>query len=221
MVALRAFSSDTETFYQSVEDELKEQQFPELTTERIQFREGGLLSAHREYLRVHRELLVFDICSAEFGTAWCFSCRGAVIPRTLRLVELALSLLGLGSFAGLYFMLFGLYTGGIVLGVTVLMLLLMLVTARSWNGLDDLLLQLPVVGSLYEAIFRAESYYRDDARRMYVSLVDPIVREKVREFAAAGGVSEVLFNEISDVQQVSSVFDRAQTQLASVVAQIK
>lgn len=202
------FSSDAGSFYDSVEEELKRLEVPQLVTERIRYQDGGFLSVGREYLRVRRETLTFDILSAKFGTGWWFSSRAAVLPRSLRGWEVLVFLLGVGAFAASYWYVFGLVTGGIVLGVSLLMLLVMLISARSWNGLDDLLLRLPVVGAFYEAIFRADSYYRDDARRMYVSVVDHVVREKVREYAAASGVQEVSFNDVSDVRQLTSVIEK-------------
>jgi hypothetical protein len=35
---------------------------------RIEHKEGGLASASREYLRIHRGKHAFDICAAPFGT---------------------------------------------------------------------------------------------------------------------------------------------------------
>lgn len=206
---LLEFRSDTTKFYAAVEDGLKQLEVPELVTERLVFRDGGFLSVGREYLRVRRELLVVDILSAPFGKSWWFSCRGAYLPRTLRWWEVYVFVAGLASFVGAYWYSFGMVIGGVALGMTIAMLLTMMVAARTWNGLDDLLLKLPVIGAFYEAIFRAESYYRDDARRMYVSIVDNLVRDKVREFALAGGIEEVGFSEVSGVSQLSSLFDRA------------
>lgn len=209
LTPLLEFRSDTAGFYKAVEEGLDHLEVPELVTERLVFRDGGFLSAGREYLRVRRELLVFDILSAPFGKCWWFSCRSAFLPRTLRWWEVFVFLLFLASFVGAYWYSFGMMLGGIALSVTLIMLLVMMVAARTWNGLDDLLLKLPVLGAFYEAIFRAESYYRDDARRMYVSIVDHLVREKVKEFALAGGVEEVGFNQVSDISQVASFLDRA------------
>ena len=67
-------------FYDAVEKELKERKVPDLESHRVEWNEGGLLSAKREYLRLTRERLVFDICAAPFGTSFFFSCRFARIP---------------------------------------------------------------------------------------------------------------------------------------------
>ncbi len=218
---LMDFASDTPKFYAAVEEELSKWEVPELVTERVQYRDGGLLSPQREYLRVRRETLVFDIGSAKFGKSWWFSSRSAVLPRSLRWWEVIVSLAVAGGLMAAYWHAFGWFAGNIALGSTLAMLLVMMVAARSWNGLDDLLLKLPVIGAFYETIFRADSYYRDDARRMYVSIVDHLVREKVKEFAAAEGFEDVHFNQVSDVRQLSSMAERVKdfvTQSAALVA---
>jgi hypothetical protein len=209
MTPLLEFSSDTAKFYESIEEGLRAWNIPELVTERIVYKDGGLLSAGREYLRVRREGLVFDILSARFGSNWWwFSCRGAVLVRSMRVWEILAFIIGVAAFTACYIQTFGPIVGGIAMGSTLLMLLTVMVAARSWNGLDDLLLRLPVIGALYEVLFRAESYYRDESRRMYVSVVNYLVREKVKEFAAAGGVENVEFNEITDIQQIVTFSDR-------------
>jgi hypothetical protein len=209
------FTSNTGKFYDAVEEELKKWQVPELVTERIVFKDGGFLSAGREYLRIRREALVFDICSAPFGRSWWFSCRSAVLPRNLRWWEVWVFLLAVTGLAAVYCHLFGVMVGGIVIGTSLLLLLILMMSASSWNGLDDLLLRLPVLGAFYEAWFRFDSYYRDDAQRMYVSMVDFFVREKVKEFAAAAGIDEVQFNEVKNPLQLVSLGDRVQDVIAN------
>lgn len=195
-------------FYAAVEEEVKKWEIPNISIERIRFKDAGPLSPEREYLRLRRESLVFDIVSARFGRSWWYSCRSAVLPRMLRWWELILFVVMLGGLITSYWYMFGLIIGSLVLSASILMLLILLVAGRSWNGLDDLLLQLPVIGWFYEVIFRAESYYRDDARRMYVSMVDYLVREKVKEVLAADGIEEPQFNEVKDIRQLSSLFER-------------
>lgn len=209
------FESNVSKFYEAVEDELKRWEVPELVTKRITYKDGGPLSPAREYLRLQRENLVFDICSAKFGRSWYFSSRAAVLPRNLRWWEVFVFLGATLWIGAAYWYIFGIVMGGIAMGMTLLMLLVMMISARSWNGLDDVLLRLPVLGAFYEAWFRFESYYRDDARRVYVSMVDFFVREKVKEFAAAEGIDEVQFNEVKNPLQLTSLSDRVQDFIAN------
>jgi hypothetical protein len=54
-------------FYTSVEEAIKRRQLPDVKLSRIDYREGGLLSAKREYFRVRRKEYIFDVCAAPFG----------------------------------------------------------------------------------------------------------------------------------------------------------
>jgi hypothetical protein len=59
--------------YTAVEEEITRRKIPDVRTARIFYREGGILSAKREYLRVRRREHIFDICAAPFGTGFFFS----------------------------------------------------------------------------------------------------------------------------------------------------
>jgi hypothetical protein len=54
-------------FYAAVERVIAARQVPGASTSRVDWKEGGILSARREYLRVKRKKLVFDVCGAPFG----------------------------------------------------------------------------------------------------------------------------------------------------------
>lgn len=82
-VPLKDFTSNSDEFYTAIQDAIRAQEVPDVEITRVPFAEGGWLSANRTYLRIRREKLVFDICSAKFGTGWYFSCRGATIPSSL------------------------------------------------------------------------------------------------------------------------------------------
>jgi len=60
-------------FYAAVEQAIAKHQIPDARTSRVDWREGGVFSAKREYLRVRRKEFVFDICAAPFGTGFFFS----------------------------------------------------------------------------------------------------------------------------------------------------
>lgn len=201
-VPLMDFESDTGQFFQSLEEEMTKRRVPELVVERIHFKNAGLLSANRAYLRLRRERVVIDVCSAPFGTSWWFSARAAVLPGILRAWELLLFLLGIGSFFALYWQLYGLMVGGIVFGSSLLFLLVVFLTARNWSGLDEALLYMPVIGALYERFARPESYHRQDQRLMFGDLVNTIIRLKVVEFCMAGGINEPEFITVKNPEQI-------------------
>ena len=201
-VPLKDFVSNTEEFYQAMEAEVKGRRMPELTVERITFSEGGWVSGNRAYLRMRRERVVFDLCSAAFGTGWWFSLRAATLPRVLYGWEVVLAALGIAGFAGLYWQLFGLATGAIAFGASVIGLLLVFLMARKWASLDEFVVCLPVVGALYEAFFRKDTYYRLDQRLVTAHLIDLITREKVTEFCVAGGLESPEFIEVYFPDQI-------------------
>lgn len=60
-------------FYERVEAAIERRELPNAKRERVDWREGGLLSAKREYLRVKRKKLVFDICAAPYGSGFFVS----------------------------------------------------------------------------------------------------------------------------------------------------
>jgi hypothetical protein len=60
-------------FYQSVEATIGERKVPQAKLARVNWPEGGIFSARREYLRIRRKGLIFDICAAPFGTGFFVS----------------------------------------------------------------------------------------------------------------------------------------------------
>jgi len=76
------FNISTKEFYDKVEKELGAQQVPGLKMSRPEFSEGGLFSSKRQYLRLKRDDVLFDICACPFGVNYFFSCRFASVPPT-------------------------------------------------------------------------------------------------------------------------------------------
>jgi hypothetical protein len=146
---------------------------------------------------MRRERLVFDICSAPFGTTWFFSCRFAEIPVTIRLWEIAVLLLALVPVIAFYANLFGWWWGAIFFGASLLSLLLLMrqSAALGLGDLDAAILPIPVMGAFYERFVRKETYYREDTRLAYIYIVDAIVREKIAEVTAAKGVKMVEYRD--------------------------
>lgn len=192
-VALPEFSSDTELFYRSMEEGMARHRMPAVETERIDFLESGLLSRQRTYYRMRRERMVFDLCSSSFGAGWFYSFRAAALPRSLTLFEIVLTLLGMGGFFVLYCQHYGWRTGGLLFAASMAFLLLVFLMARRWGSLDDFLIHLPVLGALYEAFVRKDTYFQQDQRLVTAHLVEALARDKVIEFCAAGGIESPEF----------------------------
>lgn len=195
------FKSPTTDFYASIEAELKARQVPGLELSRVEFAEGGLLSDKREYLRMSRERLVFDVCSAVFGSAHFFSCRFAEIPSVIRLWQLALPFIGTAVFVGLFWKILGLIFGTLAIVIVFAFGIYFLrnAVALGLHDVDAMLIKSPVVGPIYDRFFRKETYYREDTRLMYHDTVNEIVKAKVEEVTGAKGIKLIRFNEYDPV----------------------
>lgn len=94
------FNTSTMEFYAAVEQAIKPRQIPDYSVSRIDWREGGVLTARREYLRIKRGKLAFDICAAPFGTGFFFSWWLAELPPSHAFLWAVLACFsGLGSLA--------------------------------------------------------------------------------------------------------------------------
>ena len=191
------FSASTADFYTAVEKELKAQKVPGLAISRVELSEGGILTDNRQYLRMTRERLVFDICAAPFGANFFYSCRFAEMRPVLELWQLVLLVCAWGFFTLISLILtvkiFGLLAPFLWPPAYIMCLFLLFYALRSASlaggaGLEALILQTPLIKELYEAWFRADTYYRQDARLMYLTVVEGVVKKLVEEQTAAKGV---------------------------------
>src|SRR5687767_10764762 len=74
------FQTSPRPFYDSVEAAIARREIPDVALERIEYKEGGLISPRREYLRVKRGKHAFDVCAAPFGTGFFFSTWLTTVP---------------------------------------------------------------------------------------------------------------------------------------------
>jgi hypothetical protein len=201
IASAESFTYSPKAFYEELEQKLSERKVPDLTMEQIEFGEGGPLSDQRTYLRIQREHLLFDICAAPFGTAYFFSCRTVRLPVIVRGWHLLF--VGLVLVMIFYSMahLFGIIAGGIM---TLLFLLACSLTLRNaatlqTMSMDGLLTRLPVIGTLYEAWFKKDTYHRIDTRLMYLDLIPNLVRELSEAVTSAKGVRLVRQYQVAPI----------------------
>lgn len=79
----QSFTLSADEFYKTAAKIISAHQMPNTKITRVVHKEGGLLSASREYLRIKHEYLVFDVCAAPFGTDffiswWLYQTEGKV-----------------------------------------------------------------------------------------------------------------------------------------------
>lgn len=191
------FQTSTDAFYKSIEDELIARQVPGLDLMRLDYREGGLLSAKRDYLRMRRERLTFDLCSAPFGTSWFFSYRFCEIPAPFPFWQFLVVIGLIAALAAGYLALFGQLWGGVIIGMTVLgfALLLRNTLTLGLENFDAWLLTVPVFGRVYEILFRKETFFRQDTRFMYAEMLERIIQDKIKTVTASEGIEKVEFIE--------------------------
>jgi hypothetical protein len=196
-----SFNTSTKEFYEAIERELKERKVPGLDIASVEFAEGGIMSSKREYLRMTRERLVFDICAAPFGTAFFFSCRFAELPAVIRLWQLLVVLVGSLMIVALAFRYLGFILAPVVLlaGFVFVIYTLRNAVAMGLKDLDATLVRSPVFGPIYENWFRRETYYRQDTRLMYRDTVNDVVKAKVEETTGAKGIKLIKYNESSPI----------------------
>jgi len=189
-VPLDNFDYSSNDFYQSIEKELQSRKVPGLELSRVNLSEGGLLSEKREYLRLKRERLVFDICAAPFGTSYFFSFRLVELPLGIKIMELVIFLVGCLLAFGLLVKFQGFFSGVFIFFGFVALSIFVVLNARALGleSFDANLVKTPVLGPLYEMFFRKETYHRQDTRLMYLSTVNSITEMLVEEVTAAKGI---------------------------------
>ena len=183
------FQASSLTFYSAVESAIERREIPDTSTSRVDWKEGGLLSARREYLRVSRGKLTFDICGAPFGTGFFFSWWLVEAP-SLGLLYAFLLVIAALVLLQLFFAVFGFSTGLLlaILAFPLILLLLGRAVSQGKLGSEDAVLAMPVIGYLYERIFKPNAYYKIDTALMFQSAVHAAVLEVIDEMTKAKGL---------------------------------
>jgi hypothetical protein len=186
------FSTSALEFYAAVERALEPRQIPDLATSRVDWKEGGVLSAKRVYLRVQRGKLAFDVCAAPFGTGFFFSSWLTELPAKFGVLIL-LAILFAGFFCLIVsIQVFG-FLSGLFLGVIGFpVLLFLLAAAVRWGNVgvaaEDAILATPILGWLYTRLFKPDTFYRMDTTMMFQSAVHAAVLEAVDSLFSAKGI---------------------------------
>ncbi len=168
------FSASGKDFFSSVEDAVKAREVPDIEFSRLLFKEGGLASAKREYLRIERGKVAFDLTAFPYGTGmyfgWWLRRIGPKHPWLWLLGFFAAILIwafmlfgsmfgaALGSDSGgcmVFIMLFGIPAGLIALGWTI--------QENKVPIEEEAVLALPVIGWLYDKLFSPNTMHAHDS----------------------------------------------------------
>lgn len=183
---LDGFSCSAVEFYASVEAAVRARQIPKLKTERFLAKEGGAFSAKREYLRIRRGRVAFDLCAAPFGGGYFFSWWRYRMPPSHPLLAL-LAVLAVFPAAGYgAFVYKGLFA--VPLAVLAVLLLLGIAARNGLFGDDETLLNVPIVGWLYERFFNPQTMYLQDAATMFEEVVALDVRTEINRLLTQQGL---------------------------------
>jgi hypothetical protein len=184
-----SFSFPPQEFYEAIEKELQARKIPGMEISREEFAEGGLISDKRIYLRLFRERLALYTCAAPFGSGYFFSCRTVYVPALVRLWHIVAALVLFTIAGALLVKPLGITFAAVAMIALVFALAGVLRNAATsaLSDLDALLLKIPVVATIYEDWFRADTYYRHDTRLVYLQRIPEIVKELAEEITAAKG----------------------------------
>ena len=183
------FQTSALDFYKAVELELARQAVPEIQFGRIDWKESGVLTAKREYLRVARGRLSFDICAAPFGNAYFFSWWLAE-----QLPEQAAAYGGMGLVAFvmlLYAMVAGLGLTGLILSPVAIAAVLWFIanTTPAENLiLEDIVICTPVIRDIYRRAFKPVTYFSRDTTLMFQETVRNAVLTVIGDLRSAQGL---------------------------------
>ena len=196
------FQTSSLAFYQSVETAVQARAVPEIHRARIEHKEGGLASAKREYLRMHRGKHAFDICAAPFGTGFFVSWWFTEPPLPFAILYTLGFLFGLVIAMDIAFAVggvigavmqgyaFGFLLGGCfaIFGVPAFLWLLGNAMRQGRIGGESTVLAMPLVGWIYERIFAPATYYAVDTALMFQEAVHNAVLEVIDCVTANKGV---------------------------------
>jgi len=177
-------------FYDLVEQAIKKREVPETEISKVEHHEGGIFAAKREYLRVQRKNLAFDICAAPFGTGFFFSYWfGQISTKAGILLFLGILLFCLITFP-IFLQTFGAGVGFLFWIIVIPGLLVFLGYLISEGKIDaeEAVLGMPILGPLYNSIFHPFSYHRLDTIQMYRTAIDAAVMDAIDEITKANGI---------------------------------
>lgn len=198
------FNTSSLDFYDQVEEAVKAREVPDCDFSRVTFKEGGLASTKREYLRIKRGRVAFDLCAAPYGSGFFFSYwvvrPGPRFP--------ALWVLGLFAVVGCWFALIlnglkGALTSALVGGqagggslpfaVLSLPFILWFIAWTIHDGVlfdieEEEILTIPIVGFIYRLFFNPNTYYSLDTALMFQESVGRAVGEVINSILSEQGL---------------------------------
>jgi len=195
------FQTSSKDFYDKVQKTLEDQRIPRVFFSKALWKEAGLLSPERLYLRVSWNRYVGDICAAPFGRAFFFSFWVFVLPPVLSLFHIAgmISLFAGIEFGMRYLSPVPIEGFPVVYAFAPLLPLLVLWVrfsrqAINADPLTDFILGLTIIGPLIEILFRRLTYFERDTAAMFLGMIEHgffQVADEVTKAKGRRGLSEL------------------------------
>lgn len=211
------FNTSSLDFYKSVEEAVRAREVPEATFSRVEFKEGGVASAKREYLRIERGGVAFDVGAAPYGQGFFFSWWlirprpgwvwlwfAGLVGAGLIWILMLLSLSSQAASQRLNASLFGGQTGGagcavflVLAGFPALLFLLGWAIHEGHVPIEEEdVLEIPVVGWLYDKVFGPNTYYAMDTALMFQESVSRAVNEVIEGLLTSQGLQALSADQL-------------------------
>lgn len=199
------FNTSSMDFYAAVEEAVQAREVPATTFSRIEFKEGGFASAKREYLRIERGNVAFDICAAPYGQGYFFSWWSSRLgPKHPFLYVLAFILAvffippilayPFRDSCG-YFLVFPVMVVGTIGGLAAL-------ARNEVFGPEENILAIPILGWIYDKIFSPITFYSLDTALMFQESIRRAVNEVID-----GLMTEQGLKALTDEQKKPTIRD--------------
>ncbi len=184
-------------FYALVEENLSKWNVPALSGGYIDLREGNIFSDKRLYLQLNRELLVFEVCAAPFGTGYFVSARLFDRRRYATLKDFIGLLIFIGLLSAVFWYMIG-FLQTVFLMLFALIGVVGLIKSASPSlirKMDGAFPQLPCIGPIYESLAHPLTNFRIDQNNMYQQAVHQAVMTTVDALNQKVGIKPLTAEE--------------------------
>lgn len=179
-VLIDDFDTSGQDFFKRVEEHVQARKIPQITIERTLFKESGVFSDKREYLRIRRDNLIFDVGAAPFGTGFFFSWW--LVRSQARYPWLYF--VGYIAVIVVVYAVFVEDLGPVIAAAIALpsvTILLGMMGREGYLGPPEHIAESPVVGWIFRRFFTPPTYHALDIVAMYQESIRRAVNEAIDE----------------------------------------
>lgn len=179
-------------FYAAIQEAIARREIPDTVSSEVIYREAGVFSAGRAYLRISRENHVVDVCAAPFGRGffvswWLAEARPSRLWPTLAGIVYVALILGFfaehAAPARAFWYAIAYLLGGFVLLGAVL-------SQSAGERWAQYVLVVPLLGWALERLFLPPTYFRRDTELMFKESLQRAIREALTAVTKARGIRE-------------------------------